>query len=69
MPPIYTWECPTCGQSCDVQRPINARDSSPAVDEGCCSHKMSRSLQVAGFVLSGKGWFKDGYSKPAEPKK
>jgi len=64
---IYVWRCCDCGNEQEVERPI-AQSDAPPLRCDCCQQEdgelgWRKLIQKTGFILQGKGWFKDGYQK------
>jgi len=57
--PIYVYKCTKCEHKETMQRSISDRDK----DLSCpvCGGEMKREVARSSFVLSGGGWYKDGY--------
>lgn len=69
---IYQFRCLVCGYECDGSLPIKDRDLEFLWPK--CGHDtagieaggydtMTRVPATTSFVLKGKGWAKDGYTK------
>ncbi len=61
--PIYEYACSTCGEDFEVLQKI----SDPPLKLHTCSPKsrVKRKLSLSAFQLKGGGWYKEGYSSPA----
>lgn len=68
--PIYAYKCSACGFVQDEMRKL--ADAPLTVCPSCGQATYAKQLSAAGFALKGTGWyatdFKNGGSKPAEPK-
>jgi len=66
---IYTWKCKNCGHEKDIENPISKSDIPPDTKcEECGVHDNNKQLwqkiiKSTTFILSGGGWYKDGYQK------
>lgn len=72
--PIYVYQCPSCKKTVEVIRKITDPEKAPTCED-CESHpitcpdgcsdgpEMERVITPSTFVLKGRGWAKDGYSK------
>lgn len=59
---LYCWQCKKCGCEIEVSRKVDDRDTPP--EERCeCGERDFVRLVTGGtgFMLLGKGWFRDGY--------
>lgn len=67
---VYVWRCNDCGHEQEVERPI-AQSDAPPLRCDCCQQadqedadlNWTKLIQRTGFILQGKGWFRDGYQK------
>lgn len=63
--PTYVYECPECKTPTEIQTYLEERDETVVT----CEHKdgkIYRKVRViapTSFILKGRGWAKDGYSK------
>jgi len=58
--PTYQYQCPACGETKErVQRITD----QPVRIQCECGTRMRRIISATNFVLNGKGWARDGYSK------
>jgi putative FmdB family regulatory protein len=58
--PIYEYVCEKCGKQKEKFQKVN--DPAPT----CCEKDMKKQLSTTSFVLSGYGWYRDGYSSKKE---
>jgi len=56
---IYRYKCPDCGTLATLTRRIDERDEPVWCLK--CGELARRCVELAGFVLRGKGWARDGY--------
>lgn len=57
--PIYEFRCPQCAKDTEVMQ--QHKDPAPTCDR--CKVSMTKKISRSSFILVGRGWFKDGYSK------
>jgi len=57
----YEYECSVCGHECIIEQSI--KDNPVKKCPSCYKPKLERVISTGGFVLSGNGWARDGYSK------
>ena len=57
--PLYEYEC-TKGHHFEVQQSMSAAPLERCNESGCRA-KVQRLISLAGFSLSGGGWYADGY--------
>lgn len=64
--PIYEYQCLQCGKEIEM---IQKLSDSPLAICPDCGGKTEKKLSRASFQLKGSGWYADGYSSKAPPKK
>ena len=60
--PVYEYQCKDCDRVIEVMKRIGDESSRICVK---CGKKMTKLISSNNFILKGKGWYKDGYSKKA----
>lgn len=59
--PSYRFKCPKCHREMELTRSIKDESVPLCLEENCGPIEMEQIIQPSSFILSGKGWFKDGY--------
>jgi predicted nucleic acid-binding Zn ribbon protein len=59
----YIWRCKSCGRTEEVDRPLADIDVPPESGHGDCKHTWQRLIAPSSFILTGGGWFKQGYDR------
>lgn len=60
--PKYEYRCPKCGAVTEMTRSVDQRNDEPLCFADDCNVSMNLVISKTGFVLSGTGWARDGYS-------
>ena len=58
--PIYRYRCAACEHELELIH--SWEDYAPSICPACGEEKLDRVMGKSNFKLSGKGWYKDGYS-------
>lgn len=61
--PLYEYKCTQCGTKMEIIQKFD--DHAPVCG---CGHVMKKEISRTTFILNGKGWYKDGYSKDVTTK-
>ena len=64
---IYEYTCENCGNIELATRPVDMRDDPQVCTK--CLNFMHRLIGTPGFVLKGKGFYRNDYQKPRDIKK
>ena len=59
--PIYEFKCNDCGHEFELL--VFHDEELCTTCKKCNSDNLSKSVGLSTFILKGKGWEKDGYSK------
>lgn len=62
--PTYHYKCFNCGKELEIFQ--NMKDDPLKNCPGCLLSTLDRLIFPSTFILSGKGWFKDGYSNSSK---
>lgn len=60
--PTYQYECLVCFHTFDIEQSI--KDKPLEICEEC-GGSLQKIIGCTSFILSGSGWFRDGYAKAA----
>jgi len=58
--PLYEYKCSACGHRAELLQKVD----SPPPKCSRCPARMSKLISRSSFILTGSGWYKDGYSSP-----
>ena len=62
--PIYLYECETCGyKTKEILSFSNSEKYLQTACPKCLTKSFKKKVSKTSFILKGKGWYKDGYSR------
>lgn len=62
--PTYNYKCSDCGFQFEITQ--NMKEDPLEVCPECSKNTLDRLIFPSGFILKGRGWFKDGYNNSSK---